>query len=202
MNITEITKQAGAHRRRKRVGRGEGSGLGKTSGRGNKGSGARAGWQLRLLREGGQMPTFRRTPKRGFSNVQFRTVYQVVNVGSLETRFEPGAHVTASALAAAGLIRCATDPVKILAGGELTRKLTVEAQRFSADAAKKIEAAGGTIKRLGPQPKPKFVKRPPAPAAAADEGKPAKKDKAKPEKKPKGDAPKGDAGGAPEGGEA
>ncbi len=170
MDITRITTLAGAHRRRKRVGRGEGSGSGKTSGRGNKGSGQRAGWRARLVSEGGQMPIFRRLPKRGFSNVTFRTEYQVVNLRSLEGRFADGAHLTAADLAAAGLIRHVESPVKILGDGVLTKKLTIEADRFSKEAERKIEAAGGSVKRIGPQPKKKFVRRPPAPAAGKAEG--------------------------------
>lgn len=188
MNITEVTKAAGAHRRRKRVGRGEASGLGKTSGRGNKGCGARAGWRQRVLSEGGQMPIFRRLPKRGFSNFAFRTSYQVVNVGTLEERFEAGAHVTAATLAAAGLIESADGPLKILGDGELRKKLTIEAERFSEQAVTKIQAVGGVIKKLGPQPKKKFIKRPPPPKAPADEPK-AKGEKG--EKAEKGEKKKG-----------
>jgi large subunit ribosomal protein L15 len=182
MNITEITKLAGAHRRRKRIGRGESSGWGKTSGRGHKGEGARAGWRARATYEGGQMPVFRRLPKRGFSNVQFRNAYQIVNVSALESRFDNGAVVTAADLVASGLIRDSRFPVKILGNGDLSKNLTVEAQRFSGEAQRKIEAAGGTVKKLGPQPKPKFVKRPPAPAAAGEEVKPGKDSKKKPSK--------------------
>lgn len=178
MNITEILTTAGAHKRRKRVGRGEGSGHGKTSCRGNKGAGQRASWQQRLFFEGGSFPIFRRVAKRGFNNFLFRTEYQVVNVGDLEARFDSGSHVTASTLHAAGLVVDPKQPLKILGNGELKKKLNVEAERFSGEAAKKIEAAGGSLKRLGPQPKKKFVKRPdaPKPAAAAGKGK-AKKGK-------------------------
>lgn len=167
MNITDITKAAGAHRRRKRVGRGEASGMGKTSGRGTKGAGSRTGWKQRLLFEGGAMPLFRRLPKRGFSNVVFATRYQVVNLRDIDRRFDAGAHVTAASLKAAGLVHESDEPVKILADGGLTKALTIEAQRFSAEAEKKIAAAGGTVKKLGPQPKKKFVKRPPEPKAEA-----------------------------------
>jgi len=209
MNITEITKAAGAHRRRKRVGRGEASGHGKTSGRGTKGAGSRTGAKERLLFEGGALPIFRRLPKRGFSNFNFRTEYQVVNVGDLEATFEPNSHVTAATLKVAGLIHDADAPVKILGDGTVSKKFTVEAQRFSGEAAKKLESAGGTVKKLGPQPKKKFVPRPPPPKAKDDaaEGGKAKGKKApggapegesKGKKKPDAGKPKGEA--KPEGG--
>jgi large subunit ribosomal protein L15 len=175
MNTSEITKQAGAKRKRKRVGRGEGSGSGKTSGRGHKGAGARSGYRKVSLAEGAVFPLFRRLPKFGFNNAQFRTEYQVVNVGDLDARFDEGTHVTPAALEEVGLIRDRKDPVKILGNGELKKKCTVEAHRFSASAASKIEATGGTVTRLGPQPKKKFVKREKPPAKA--EGKAGKKDK-------------------------
>jgi large subunit ribosomal protein L15 len=177
MNITEITKAAGAHPKRKRVGRGESSGMGKTSGRGTKGCGARTGWTQRLLYEGGALPIFRRLPKRGFSNFNFRTDYQVVNVGDLEARFDGKGHVTAATLKTVGLIHHADAPVKILGDGTLSKPLTIEAERFSKEAVRKIEAAGGTVKKLGPQPKKKFVRRPPAAPAKPEgkaEGKPPK----------------------------
>ncbi len=143
MNITEITKLAGRNKRSKRVGRGHGGGNGKTCGRGHKGAGSRAGSKGFSLSEGGQMPTFRRLPKRGFSNAKFTTRYSVVNIASLETRFDAGAHVTPQALEATGLIRNLRLPVKILGNGEMTKKLTVDAAKFSETARKKIEAAGG-----------------------------------------------------------
>ncbi len=168
MNITVITKKAGPNPKRKRRGRGESSGLGKTSGRGHKGMGARAGYRRDNLREGGMFPLFRRLPKYGFSNKIFRTEYQVVNVEDLDARFDNGAQVNASALAEAGLIGDRDQKVKILGNGPLSKKLTVEAHRFSATAVTKIEAAGGTAARLGPQPKKKFIKRPPAPKKPDD----------------------------------
>ena len=143
MDITEITKLVGAAKRRRRVGRGRGSGHGKTAGRGHKGYGQRAGSNDRGLREGGQMPTFRRLPKRGFSNAQFTTRYSVVNVADLETRFEAGAHVTLQSLREVGLVRNARYPVKILGEGTLTKKLVVDAAKYSRTAAEKIKAAGG-----------------------------------------------------------
>lgn len=146
MEIAEITRLAGAHKRRKRVGRGQGSGHGKTCGRGHKGGGSRAGWKQRGFAEGGQMPLFRRLPKRGFSNARFRTDYQVVNVDDLEERFEDGALVNGQSLLEAGLIRDVRRGVKILANGTLSKRLTVEADRFSRQAVEKIRAAGGEIR--------------------------------------------------------
>jgi len=146
MNIADITRQAGKDRRKKRVGRGEGSGSGKTAGRGDKGGGQRAGWKLRGLQEGGQMPTFRRIPKRGFNNANFATRYAVVNVAGLEAKFENGAHVTPQALRECGLVRKAGMPVKILGQGDLKKKLHVDAAKFSKAAAEKIKAAGGETK--------------------------------------------------------
>lgn len=195
MNITDITTKAGAHEKRRRVGRGEGSGLGKTSGRGHKGAGARSGGKKGGLYEGGMFPLFRRLPKVGFNNANFRTEYQVVNLGDLDARFDDGAHVTAASLYELGLIGDAKKPVKVLGDGEIKKKLTVEAQRFSKTAGSRIEAAGGTLKRLGPQPKKKFVKRPPAPKPvaeknASEEG-PAKGE-AKKSKKPPRDEDSGE----------
>lgn len=143
MQIAEITKLAGRHRRRRRVGRGHGSGSGKTSGRGHKGAQARSGARRFSLKEGGQMPIFRRLPKRGFTNSLFRKDYAIVNVASLEERFESGAHVTPMALVDVGLIRNTRAPVKILGEGELKKKLTIDAAKFSKSAEEKIKAAGG-----------------------------------------------------------
>ncbi len=145
MMIHEITKSVGKHRARKRVGRGHASGQGKTSGRGHKGAASRSGWTRRPGYEGGQMPLIRRMPKRGFSNVQFRTVYHVVNVRYLEAHCDDGAAVTRQTLAEAGVIRDVKLPLKILGDGDLSKKLDVTAARFSAAAKQKIEAAGGTV---------------------------------------------------------
>ncbi len=150
--IHEITAQVGKHRSRKRIGRGPGSGTGKTAGRGHKGSGSRAGFggSIHPLYEGGQTPYFRRIPKRGFTNALFRKVYNVVNVKVLEARFEAGDEVNVETLAAKGLISHshAKNPLKILGEGELTKKLTVTAAKFSASAKQKIEAAGGEAKNV------------------------------------------------------
>ena len=125
----------------KRLGRGSGSGLGKTSGKGHKGAKARSGGGKRPGFEGGQMPLYRRVPKRGFNNV-FGTEYAEVNVERLEA-FEDGAVVDAKALLEARIIRKELDGVKVLGGGELTKKLTVKAAKFTASAKEKIEAVGG-----------------------------------------------------------
>ena len=143
MNIPEITRIAGADKRSKRRGRGEGSGMGKTSGRGGKGANARSGTSGRMLAEGGQMPFFRRIPKRGFSNARFTMRFSIVNLSALEAGFASGAHVTPEALLEAGLIRHLRNPVKILGDGELKKKLMVDAHRFSESAAEKIRKAGG-----------------------------------------------------------
>ena len=128
---------------RKRVGRGPGSGTGKTSGKGHKGQNARSGGGVRPGFEGGQLPLFRRLSKRGFNNYNFRTVYATVNVGDLE-RFEEGTTVTKELLIEAGLVTKELDGVKILGNGELTKKLTVKANKFSSTAKTKIENVGGT----------------------------------------------------------
>jgi large subunit ribosomal protein L15 len=145
MDITTITKLAGAKRRRKRVGRGPGSGHGKTCGRGTKGAQARAGYETRQLTEGGQMPLFRRLPKRGFNNASFRVEAVVVNVSQLNEKFADGTRVTKEALKGAGLIHRDDVIVKVLGDGTLAKKLTVEADRFSKSAREKITAAGGSV---------------------------------------------------------
>ena len=145
MMITDITSKGRRNKRPKRVGRGVGSGRGKTSTRGHKGMGQHSSDQARRLTEGGQMPLFRRLPKRGFTNAEFRTVYQVINVVDLEV-FENGTKVTPALLETARLIRDAKHPVKILGTGELTKKLDVEATKFSETATRKITEAGGQAK--------------------------------------------------------
>jgi len=146
MKLAEILSGAGERKRRRRLGRGIGSARGKTCGRGHKGMGARSGASRRLNYEGGQTPALLRIPRRGFSNVQFRREFQVVNVGSLE-RFDDGAQVDAAALAEARLIEDAGKPVKVLGKGEITKKLTVVATKFSSAAAEKITKAGGTVQQ-------------------------------------------------------
>ena len=145
MMIHEITEKTGKYKARKRIGRGHGSGSGKTSGRGHKGAQSRSGYSRRPAFEGGQMQYFRRIPKRGFSNADFRTVYHIVNLAALANRFEKGATVDATSLVEAGLIRNFKNPVKILGNGDLTIALNVTADKFSTSAVKKIEAAGGSV---------------------------------------------------------
>jgi len=151
MMLSEITARAGGHRRRRRVGRGESSGRGKTCTRGNKGCQSRSGGGTRPLHEGGQMPIFRRLPKRGFSNAPFRTTTEVVNISLLEATFDDGATVDVAALAQHGLVRGPEFAVKVLAKGTLSKKLTVEAHAFSAKAREAIEKAGGTVKLIAAQ---------------------------------------------------
>lgn len=146
MKLDEILSTAGGHRRGGRRGRGQGANRGKTCGRGHNGAGQRAGRTRRLGYEGGQNPALKRIPKRGFNNANFRTTFQVVNVGDLEV-FDDGQRVDAAALAGKSLIRPGGGAVKILAGGRLTKKLTVAAEAFSPAAEKKITAAGGGVER-------------------------------------------------------
>ncbi len=141
MKLHELGPAAGSTTAPKRLGRGVGSGLGKTSGKGHKGAKARSGGGKRPGFEGGQMPLYRRVPKKGFTNI-FRTEYATVNVGQLEV-FDNGTVVTAAMLKEAKIIRKTLDGVKVLDNGELTKKLTVEAAKFTASAKEKIEALGG-----------------------------------------------------------
>ena len=144
MKLHELSPNEGAVKSKKRVGRGIGSGLGKTSGKGHKGQNARSGGGVRPGFEGGQLPLFRRLSKRGFNNYNFRTVYAVVNVGDLE-RFEDGTTVTIKMLKESGLVNKELDGIKILGNGKLTKKLTVKANKFSNTAKEKIESVGGKI---------------------------------------------------------
>ena len=141
MKLHELGPAAGSTTAPKRLGRGVGSGLGKTSGKGHKGAKARSGGGKRPGFEGGQMPLYRRVPKKGFTNI-VRTEYATVNIGQLEV-FENGTVVTADMLKEAKIIRKTLDGVKILGNGELTKKLTVEAAKFTETAKQKIEALGG-----------------------------------------------------------
>jgi len=143
----EITSIAGRHKSRRRVGRGTGSGHGKTCGRGHKGSGSRAGSTSVSLYEGGQMPLFRRIPKRGFNNYKFAKRCEIVNVCQLE-RFEDGASIGIEQLSGAGLIDSIKSKVKILGKGDLTKKLQVTAHKFSKNAEQKIAASGGIAKMI------------------------------------------------------
>ncbi len=141
MKLQELTANPGSVKDRKRIGRGHGSGWGKTAGKGHKGQKARAGHGMRPGFEGGQMPLQRRIPKRGFNNI-FAAKTVAINVGSLD-KFENGAVVDAQALIDAGIIKDAADGIKILSNGNLTKNLTVKANAFSEAAKNKIEAAGG-----------------------------------------------------------
>ena len=142
MKLHELSPAAGSTKERKRIGRGAGSGQGKTAGKGHKGQKARAGRGMRAGFEGGQMPLQRRLPKRGFNNI-FRKEIVALNVADLNARFEDGAVVDVESLISAGLLKNSFDGVKILGNGELTKKLTVKANAFSESAKQKIEAAGG-----------------------------------------------------------
>lgn len=141
MKLYELSPAEGSKKAAKRIGRGHGSGWGKTSGKGHKGQKARAGRGMRVGFEGGQMPLQRRLPKRGFNNIFAKNIVSV-NVGTLE-KFENGAVVNAASLAEAGIIKNSFDGVKILGNGNLTKKLTVQVSAFSESAKAKIEAAGG-----------------------------------------------------------
>jgi large subunit ribosomal protein L15 len=156
LGLHNLKPKPGARKRRRRVGRGEGSGMGKTSGRGHKGAGARSGSKRKVAYEGGQNPIHMRMrklrgPRRKMSMPfeRFRTRTQPVNLSELESRFEAGAEVTPQSLREAGLAK-RSDPVKILARGEISKKLTVRAHGFSAAAREKIEAAGGSCETLEP----------------------------------------------------
>jgi large subunit ribosomal protein L15 len=143
MRLHDLKPRPGAKHRRKRLGQGESSGHGKTSGRGGKGQTARSGSSIRIGFEGGQMPLIRRIPKRGFNNKRHGTRYHAVNLESLN-QFEDGSRVDATMLRNAGLANGRVQGIKILGDGELTRKLVVSAHAFSASAKTKIEAKGGT----------------------------------------------------------
>ncbi len=149
----EITSVVGKHKPRKRVGRGRGSGLGKTAGRGSKGALSRSGAKRFSLYAGGQIPLFRHMPKRGFNNKNFATRFEVVNVSELE-RFEDGTQVGIEQLSQAGLVAGGASKVKILGDGELTKKLQVAAHRFSKSAEQKIVDCGGTAVKIAAEVKP------------------------------------------------
>ncbi len=146
MELNSLKPKKGARHAKKRVGRGPGSGHGKTSSRGEKGQKSRSGYKSKPGFEGGQMPLQRRLPKRGFTNI-FKKEHAVVNVADLE-RFDSGATVDEGALRTAGLIKGRNDGIKILGDGNLTKKLTVQATKFSASARRQIEAAGGSCQEI------------------------------------------------------
>ena len=147
LDLKKVTSLGGRYPDRRRIGRGVGSGLGKTSGRGHKGWGQRSGTSRRPGYEGGQMPIYRRVPKRGFTNASFSTEYTVINVDSLEI-FSNGDTVDLGAVITKGLVSMNTPLFKVLGNGELTKKLVVRAQKFTASARRKIEAAGGKVVEL------------------------------------------------------
>ena len=144
MDLSSLTNTPGARKSRKRVGRGMGSGMGKTSTRGHKGQAQRKGHKQKLQFEGGQMPLVRRIPKRGFNNAAFNAKALAVNVSDLEKKFEAGAEITVETLAKAGFSDNKQPKIKILGNGELTKKFTVKVP-CSAAAKAKIEAAGGSV---------------------------------------------------------
>ena len=165
MRLHDLKPRPGAKHRRKRLGQGEASGHGKTSGRGGKGQTARSGSSIRIGFEGGQMPLIRRIPKRGFNNARFATKYLAVNIGDLN-QFEDGARVDETALRSVGLANGPADGIKILGTGDLTRKLTLVVSAISASAKTKVEAKGGSVEIIAKKtaaPAPKAAK----PAAAA-----------------------------------
>lgn len=163
MRLHDLKPRPGAKHRRKRLGAGESSGHGKTSGRGGKGQTARSGSSIRIGFEGGQMPLIRRLPKRGFNHARFATRYLPVNLAGLN-RFNDGAVVDEEAVRKAGLANGRGSGIKILGDGELTKKLTVRAHAFSASARAKIESRGGTCEVLGAKQAEPAQSRPQPPA--------------------------------------
>jgi len=151
MRLHDLKPRPGAKHRRKRLGQGESSGHGKTSGRGGKGQTARSGSSIRIGFEGGQMPLIRRIPKRGFNNTRFGTRYIPVNVSELDV-FDNGASVTEATLRAAGLANGPGDGIKILGNGELTKQLNVSVSAFSTSAKAKIESKGGKCEVVSRKP--------------------------------------------------
>ncbi len=147
MDLSNLKPADGSKQNKKRVGRGPGSGNGKTAGRGNKGAQSRSGYSYKRGFEGGQMPLHRRLPKRGFNNI-FRTEYSVVNLDQLEGQFDAGMTVTPDALREAGLVHGKRLPIKVLGRGEITKPLTVHAHKFSGSAADKLAAAGGKAEAI------------------------------------------------------
>ncbi len=145
MRLHDLHPRPGAKHRRKRLGCGESSGHGKTSGRGHKGQKARSGGSVRLGFEGGQMPLIRRLPKRGFSNDSFKPIFAVINLDTLEERFEAGSFIDEEKLRSLGLLNGRCDGIKLLARGVLNKALTLEVDKTSAAARQKFEQVGGTL---------------------------------------------------------
>jgi len=155
MDLSTVHQGIHKNKRKKRVGRGPGSGHGKTSTRGHKGQWASAGAKMAIsVFEGGQMPLFRRIPKRGFSNASWARTYLVVNVGDLDQAFADGATVDQESLKKAGLAKGPADGIRVLGTGAVTKKLVVKAHHFSKSAAEKIAAQGGTAEVIPPPKKP------------------------------------------------
>jgi large subunit ribosomal protein L15 len=153
MNLNDVHRGITKHRNRKRIGRGVGSGTGKTAGRGHKGAKSRSGYSMKPSFQGGQIPLFRRIPKRGFNNRWALTVF-AVNIGQINECFNDGEEVTIEALATKGLAKGVFDELKVLGEGEISKKLTVSAHRFSKSAEEKISAAGGKVNKLAPRRTP------------------------------------------------
>ena len=145
MKLNELKPAPGSKKTRKRVGRGESSGLGKTCGKGSNGQKSRSGASIPAGFEGGQMPLIKRVPKRGFSNYPFKKEYALINVMDLEELFDDGTEITAELLIASGVIKKVLDGVKVLGDGDITKKFTVKVQKISESAKNKIEAAGGKV---------------------------------------------------------
>ena len=141
MKLHELKKNPGATHSKKIVGRGPGSGLGKTSGKGHKGQNARSGGGVNPVFEGGQLPLYRRLPKRGFSNAKFKTEYAVINVSDLD-KFEEGTVITPELLKEVGMIKKQLAGIKVLGNGEITKKITIRAHRFTSSALRKLEESG------------------------------------------------------------
>jgi large subunit ribosomal protein L15 len=147
MDLSNLGPPRGAKHSKKRVGRGQGSGTGKTAGRGHKGAQSRSGYKRKRGFEGGQMPLHRRVPKRGFHNL-FREEYAVVNLDTIAEQFEAGSEITVDVLRDQGLVRKGARKIKVLARGEISKALTIRAHKFSGKAAEKIAAAGGKAEVL------------------------------------------------------
>lgn len=169
MKLHDLKPNPGAKHRKKRLGKGESSGLGKTSGKGHKGQKSRSGASIRPGFEGGQMPMMRRLPKKGFNNAQFKTNYAIVNLVDLEAKFSDGDTVNEETLRACGLVKGVCDGVKVLGNGDLSKKLTLTVDKISGPAREKLEKAGGKVEEI--------VKTAPAAEKA-----PAKEKKAEPKK--------------------
>ena len=145
MRLHTLKPAPGSRHRRKRLGKGESSGLGKTSGKGHKGQKSRSGASIRPGFEGGQMPIYRRLPRKGFNNARFKTRYAIVNVSDLEAKFEAGDTVNEESLRARGLVKGVCDGIKVLGNGEVSKKLEVLVEKASATAREKLEKVGGSV---------------------------------------------------------